>query len=844
MKLTIIQLSVIAAMMIGMLPAHINPSSASVSAEESIISRPTDTNQLYPLSESDLRRRSDGTSSIPTTSNPTGNGVQGLRTYANTSFEDSGFACFSLPQGWAYINQTKMRGWLTAHPEYTESNCAPSDGGPGNDSNARVIEVQRNGVSNGNTAFHGTKFAELNAHVKTFIYQQICVSNSDVIAFTFRHKALDGSRFDIMEFSFGIPSGLPSLSGKTSLSGDSYYRPIMYAKTTTDAGKNTSAVAHTGFSYNSVNYTTPSGTTGATSSDVGFWGQYSGTHTLPASGWSGVRNLGFAAILGSSDTGGNILDGIEVGLSPIIDFGTSRDTGGNETSAPPSINIRINGRVAANTKIMLQMAEGTSIPDTDFALGTVSAGTNGTATVVHTSGSNNWLITVPAGDYDGGVVPANNIGGLTIPVTYTSDSDLEPTEYMYFKLLFPGKIGSSTNWVLGDPTCDGSRKIDGVVYSIVDVGPTSTPVPTNTMTPSRTPSPTHTLTPTNTNTLTPTRTFTLTPSNTLTPSPTFTTSPTFTITPTFTRTNTLTPSPRPFALRDVAVGALFTVGVLNNGSMVTWGFNREGQASIPSWMRGVPVREVEVGSNWVVALKTNGEVVGWGQNDFGQLNIPTAAKFGVKSISAYFGHVIALKQDGSIVTWGRNNEQQATPPRGLRDLKDVSAGHAHSLAVTSDETVIGWGNQFAVQPNFIATLGGIKAVSAGFDHSLALTNWGRIICWRSTSPNPAVTQDVGQCDPYYQTLYDIVAISAGKQYSLALDKNGKVYAWGLNNFGQANVPNLNSRATVIEAGYLNSVIGYQDTSVRAFGDSKHGALVSRTPTRARSVRQTVATPTP
>ncbi|MBM4413442.1 MAG: hypothetical protein FJ040_08380, partial [Chloroflexi bacterium] len=268
-----------------------------------------------------------------------------------------------------------------------------------------------------------------------------------MIAFTFRHKALDGSRFDIMEFSFGIPSGLPSLAGKTSLPNDSYYRPIMYAKTTTDSGKATSAVAHTGFSYNSVNYTTPSGTTGASSSDVGFWGQYSGTHTLPASGWSGVRNLGFAAIVGTSDTAGNILDGIEVGLSPIIDFGTSRDTGGNETSSPPSINIRINGRVAANTKIMLQMAEGDSTPDTDFALGTVDAGAYGSATVVHTSGSNNWLITVPAGDYDGGVVPANNIGGLTIPITYTVDSDLEPTEYMYFKLLFPGKIGSSTNWV-------------------------------------------------------------------------------------------------------------------------------------------------------------------------------------------------------------------------------------------------------------------------------------------------------------------------------------------------------------------------------------------------------------
>jgi alpha-tubulin suppressor-like RCC1 family protein len=78
-----------------------------------------------------------------------------------------------------------------------------------------------------------------------------------------------------------------------------------------------------------------------------------------------------------------------------------------------------------------------------------------------------------------------------------------------------------------------------------------------------------------------------------------------------------------------------------------------------------------------------------------------------------------------------------------------------------------------------------------------------------------------------------VAISAGKQYSLALDKYGKVYAWGRNDYRQALVPKLTKMATVIEAGYVNSVIGYQDTSVRAFGQSMHGALVSRTPTRAR-----------
>lgn len=93
-------------------------------------------------------------------------------------------------------------------------------------------------------------------------------------------------------------------------------------------------------------------------------------------------------------------------------------------------------------------------------------------------------------------------------------------------------------------------------------------------------------------------------------------------------------------------------------------------------------------------------------------------------------------------------------------------------------------------------------------------------------------RDVGQCNPMYQQLYDIVAISAGKQYSLAMDKNGKVYGWGVNTSGQARIPATLARATVIEAGYVNSVVGYEDGSMRSFGDAAHGALQSRTPTRS------------
>jgi hypothetical protein len=708
---------------------------------------------------------------------------------SNPSFEESDITV--AWSSWTTAAENKLRGWFTSHPFKEEW----YDGVAVGSTQYRLIELQRTNPADGNY------YAELNAWVKSMVYQPICLTSGESFTFEFYHNTIPAGRTDIVEFRLGLPTGLPA----GSRAADSYNRRILVANTTS----NLSRIATT-TNFSTGTYPIPTGTTAASATIANGWGKYSGTHTLPNVGWTGIFNLGFNALDGASDTGGNPLDGITIGLKPMVDLGTSRDTGGPETSTPSALNIRINGRATIGTTIMLQMSEGTATPDTDFALGTVNAGRFGTGSITHTPGSNNWLITVPPGDYDGGVFPVNNAGGLTIPITYTQDANIEPTEYMLFKILPPSKLGSSDNWLLGDPVCDLSRKTDGVVYSIVDVGPTSTP------------------------TFTPSATATVTAS--ATPTATFTATATHTRTPTFTRT----PTPRGLALKDVAVGASFTLGVLHNGTMVTWGFNREGQATLPGYMRNIAVKDVEVGSNWAVVLSEDGRVFAWGQNDFGQLNIPANARTGVKAISAYYGHVVALKNDGTVVSWGRNREGQTNVPR-ISNVKAIAAGHEHTLVVTRNETVVGWGNKFLVQQDFIKTLGGIKAVSAGFDHSLALTNWGTVICWRSTDPNPMNTQDYGQCGPIHKKLANIVAISAGKQYSLALDKDGRVYAWGRNDYRQAMVPKLTKPATVIEAGYVNSVIGYADTSVRAFGQSMHGALVSRTPTRPS--RRTIEIPT-
>ena len=60
-----------------------------------------------------------------------------------------------------------------------------------------------------------------------------------------------------------------------------------------------------------------------------------------------------------------------------------------------------------------------------------------------------------------------------------------------------------------------------------------------------------------------------------------------------------------------------------------------------------------------MALKNDGTVVAWGYNANGESTVP-ADLTGVAAIAAGGYHSVALKSDGTVVTWGRNVEGQCT----------------------------------------------------------------------------------------------------------------------------------------------------------------------------------------
>ena len=356
------------------------------------------------------------------------------------------------------------------------------------------------------------------------------------------------------------------------------------------------------------------------------------------------------------------------------------------------------------------------------------------------------------------------------------------------------------------------------------VVPTKSNTPTVSLTPSITLTPSETRTPTNT--VPATSTPTKTPTKTFTPSKTSTATQTLTPSNTRTATATKTPTPIPFMMKKGAVGASFVLALLQNGTLVTWGMNREYQANI-SPCCGSGIDDIAVGTNFAIVVK-NGRVYGWGANTVGQLKFPLMAQKDVVGVAAGYAHVLALKSNGSVLAWGDNLYKQATVPKSVKGVASVAGGSFHSLAVTTKGTVLSWGRNTNGQIKVPTGLKNVRMVAGGLDHSLALKTDGTVVGWGNN--------DKGQ-QKVPLSLKDAKFISAGNKFSLALKNDGTIFGWGDNVKGQITYPDGIKDVFTVGAGYSNSIVGLRNGGIMVIGDQTSGVDASRTPTKT-------ATPTP
>ena len=195
-------------------------------------------------------------------------------------------------------------------------------------------------------------------------------------------------------------------------------------------------------------------------------------------------------------------------------------------------------------------------------------------------------------------------------------------------------------------------------------------------------------------------------------------------------------------LRPCALGLLFIAasssaqpaGPPPSGRLVAWGIR-----VIPHLQHPAAFTNIAAALDHSLALKNDGSVIAWGNNCFGQATVPPGLRNVTAIAAGAGGHNLALKSDGTVIAWGATNCGQATIPSGLADIAAVAAGRLYSLALRRNGTVVAWGCNFYGQLQPPPGLTNITAIAAGAHHCLALKSDGTVLAWGPASPTPPLS---------------------------------------------------------------------------------------------------------
>jgi alpha-tubulin suppressor-like RCC1 family protein len=307
--------------------------------------------------------------------------------------------------------------------------------------------------------------------------------------------------------------------------------------------------------------------------------------------------------------------------------------------------------------------------------------------------------------------------------------------------------------------------------------------------------------------------------------------------------------------KQITAGGFHTCALKNDGKVLCWGYNLFGQLGNPAAPvggqttptavidLGTDIKQIIAGGYHTCAFKNDGKVLCWGGNQNGQLGNPAVATGSqanpapiavidlgtdTQQITAGSNHTCVLKNDGKVLCWGGNQfgelgnpaipeGQQANPtPTVVVDLgtdtQQITAGGIHACALKNDGKVLCWGynlfgqlgnpaipagQQVNPTPTAVLNLGtDTKQITTGVYHTCALKNDGKMLCWGSNQNgelgNPAVPVGA-QANPNPTAVVGLDGINTQQINSLgnntcALKISLKLLCWGNNQFGQLGAP--------------------------------------------------------
>jgi hypothetical protein len=324
---------------------------------------------------------------------------------------------FFTSTNWIAVDAGEIPGWETTHPVVT--NGCPAGGAITPAYNCTPIELWANTYL-GVVPAQGIILAELNAYQLSKLFQNICMNTGEVFSFNFAHRGRDGA--DRAQFQIGAANTIV-LDITTNTSGTGAI----------NAGGAAVSTSATGI--------------------AGGWTRYAGSYTY--TGASGVQPLGFSAISSAGGAGsGNLLDNINIGLKPYIEFvGTvTSSVEGGTASAP---RIKVVGTVPAGGLVLTLAVSGNATFGGDFNYSGATTLTNITGTAASLS------VTVPPGNYSDAV--ANNV--FTLPINVIDDTAIEDNEIV--QLTMPAN-GPAAPFVNANATVCGGAFSTTLTHTIID----------------------------------------------------------------------------------------------------------------------------------------------------------------------------------------------------------------------------------------------------------------------------------------------------------------------------------------------------------------------------------------
>jgi len=311
-------------------------------------------------------------------------------------------------------------------------------------------------------------------------------------------------------------------------------------------------------------------------------------------------------------------------------------------------------------------------------------------------------------------------------------------------------------------------------------------------------------------------------------------------------------------------GLLHSVGISEEGKILTWGCNEFGQlGSYTPWLKSIifnspkhyslnfkaKVKSVSAGSWHTGALTEQGDLFTWGRGSEGQLGyftskkanyIPTLVMRLVSEVSCGSDFTFVVLQDSRVAGFG--NGKKCVLGRALQSycctpcfadefqnlgISTIECGWSHCLAIDNKGQVYMWGDPYSEVSSFeplfepVLVFQGAKKVSCGDYHSALVTKQGTLFTWGGNGYSQLgyQTEDFLSPEPSQVNLGEsIVDVKCGGIYTVCLSSEGNVFGWGSNRYSQLGKGQLeyqrvvevedscNNKITSIESGHSHTIL--------------------------------------